>query len=438
MGTSKKKEIWDQIIGALETNLTKGELRTWFSRVSLKKLNSDAVVINVPNKFIASWLSDRYLTHLKKSFKQVTKTSPSIHFTFERSKTGEEINSFPAKSPSENNLKRRLNPSMTFGAFLTADCNRFAFSSARAVANLTKDQYPLLYIHSEPGLGKTHLLHAIGNQRLEKDPSCRLRYVSSDAFSSDFTYSINNDKVADFRHEYSELDLLLFDDIHSLGHREKTQEEFLFVFNSLYGAKKQLVITGDNPPHKIMNTSPELTSRLGWGLITDIQSPGQDIKMEVIRKRAFESQMDIPDDVVFFLANSSSDFKTLVRNLIEIETHASLTQGKITISAVKTLLRGKDGAQIGLDDIMTTTAGYFNISLSDLVSDKKKRQYAYPRQLAMYLARSHTELSFKEIGDSFGKKDHSTVIHAFRRIGKLRGDEKEIEEDLRRIEDLLH
>jgi chromosomal replication initiator protein len=437
MGMLKKKEIWDQIIGALETRLSKGELKTWFSRASLKRLDPDVAVIDVPNKFIANWLSDRYLTDLKKSFKRVTKTSPSIHFSFERSKPGEDIQNFPAKFSSETDLKRRLNPSMTFGAFLADDCNRFAFSSSRAVADHTDDQYSLLYIHSGPGLGKTHLLHAIGNQKLEKDPSCRLRYVSSDAFSSDFTYSINNDKIGDFRREYSDLDLLLFDDIHTLGHREKTQEEFLFVFNSLYGAKKQLVITGDSAPNKTKNISPELKSRLGWGLITDIQPPGQDIKMELIRKRALETQMDIPDDVVFFLANSSHDFKTAVRNLIKIETHASFTEGKITISRVKTLLREKERAKIGLDDIMTATAGYFDISLSDLVSDKKKRQYAYPRQLAMYLARSHTELSFKEIGNSFGKKDHTTVIHAFKRIGKMKAEEKEIGEDLKRIEDLL-
>lgn len=437
MSTSKKKEIWDQIIGALEPKLTKGELKTWFSRASLKKLDSDAAVIDVPNKFVANWLSDRYLKELKKTFKLVTKTSLSIHFTFERSKTPEDIQSFSSMAPSENNLKQRVNPYMTFGAFLTGDCNRFALSSAQAVADHTEDQYPLLYIHSGPGLGKTHLLHAIGNQRLEKDPSCRLRYVSSDIFSSDFIYSINNDKLVDFQREYSNLDLLLFDDIHLLGHREETQEEFLFVFNSLYGTKKQIVITGDNLPHKIRNVSPELKSRLGWGLITDIQAPDQDIKMALIRKRASESQTDIPDDVVFFLANSNGDFKTMMRNLIQIETYSSLTQRKITISTVKTLLREKNRAQTGLEDIMTTTAGYFNIAFTDLISDKKKRQYAYPRQLAMYLVRSHTGLSFKEIGDSFGKKDHSTVIYAVKRIGKLKAKEKDIGDDLKKIENLL-
>jgi chromosomal replication initiator protein len=437
MSTSKKKEVWDQIIGALEAKLTKGELKTWFSRASLKKLDPDAAVIHVPNKFVANWLSERYLKELKKTFRRVTKTSPSIHFTFERSNTAEEVQSFSSTAPSENNLKQRVNPSMTFGGFLTGDCNRFALSSAQAVADHTEDQYSLLYIHSGPGLGKTHLLHAIGNQRLEKDASCRLRYVSSDVFSSDFTYSINNDKLEDFRREYSNLDLLLFDDIHLLGNREKTQEEFLFVFNSMCGTKKQLVIAGDNPPHKIKNISPELKSRLGWGLITDIKPPDQDIKMALIRKRASESQMDIPDDVIFFLANSSSDFKTTMKNLIQIETYSSLTQGKITISTVKTLLREKNQAQTGLEDIMTTTAGYFNIAFTDLVSDKKKRQYAYPRQLAMYLARNHTKLSLKEIGDSFGKKDHSTVIYAVKRIGKLKAEETEIGDDLKKIENLL-
>jgi chromosomal replication initiator protein len=177
---------------------------------------------------------------------------------------------------------------MTFDRLSIGECNRFAWSSAKALADGTGDEYNLLYIYSKPGLGKTHLLHAIGNQRLKQEPSCRVRYLSSDAFSSEFTYAINNEKLDTFRGEYCRLDLLLFDDIHLLAHREKTQEEFLFIFNSLYSGKKQIAVTGDGPPNRLKNMSSELKSRLGWGLIADIHGPDQKMKMEILRERISE------------------------------------------------------------------------------------------------------------------------------------------------------
>ena len=437
MSTSKKKEIWNQIIGALGSRLNKGELKTWFSRTSLTNLDSDAAIIDVPNKFVANWLSEHYLTDLKKTFKKVTKVSPSIRFTFRNSQSPSQDHHAYDRVLSDSVLKQRLNPSMTFEAFLTGDYNRFACTSAQAVSDLPREQYPLLYIYSNPGLGKTHLLNAIGNDRLKKDPSCRLRYLSSDAFSSDFTYAINNDKLPEFRAEYCDLDLLLFDDIQLLAQRQKTQEEFLFIFNSLYGGKKQMVVTGDAPPNKMKNISAELRSRLGSGLLADIQLPDQKIKMDLIRGKASQNQLDIPDDVAFFLGNASNDIKSLVKNLIKLETYSSVTDGKITISMVKALTRDSERSGITLEDVLNTVAGYFNISLADLVSDKKKRLYAYPRQLAMYLVRSHTPLSLKEIGESFGKKDHSTVIYAIKKMERLKPQEKKVGDDIDMLEHLL-
>jgi len=287
------------------------------------------------------------------------------------------------------------------------------------------------------GLGKTHLLHAIGNHRLKKSPRCRLRYLSSDAFSSDFTYSIKSDRLEDFRLELSNLDLLLFDDIHHLANREKTQEEFLSIFNTLYSQKKQLVITGDSAPNKLRNINSELKSRLGWGLLADIFDPDQNLKISIIQKKAAEDDLNLAEDVVFFLSNSSSDIKNLLKNMIRVQTFASLNDGPVSISMVKALMRDKNRSEINLEDIMTTTAGYFNISMSDLLSNKKNRIYSYPRQLAMYLARKYTELSFKEIGSSFSHKDHSTVIHALRKIEKEKEEKKEVQKDLTKIESLL-
>jgi chromosomal replication initiator protein len=414
--------------------MSKGEFKTWFSRTSLRRFDPEVVVLGVPNKFVANWLNDNYLIDIKKSFKKIAKISPSVHFVYDRGATEREPREL---EKSASYLKRRLNASMTFDNFITGECNRFAWSTAQEVAEKRTEEYNLLYLYCVNGLGKTHLLHAIGNHRLKKNPRCRLRYLSSDAFSSDFTYSIKSDRLDDFRLELSNLDLLLFDDIHHLANREKTQEEFLSIFNTLYSEKKQLVITGDSAPNKLRNINPELKSRLGWGLLADILDPDQNLKISIIQKKAAEDNLNLAEDVVFFLSNSSSDIKNLLKNMIRVETFASLNDGPVSISMVKAQMRDKNRSEINLEDIMTTTAGYFNISMSDLLSNKKNRIYSYPRQLAMYLARKYTDLSFKEIGSSFSHKDHSTVIHALRKIEKEKDEKKEVQKDLTKIESLL-
>jgi len=414
--------------------MSKGEFKTWFSRTSLKRFDPEVVVLEVPNKFVATWLNDNYLIDIKKSFKKIAKVSPSIHFSYDHDAMEKEPREV---EKSDSYLKRRLNPSMTFETFLTGECNRFAWSTAREVAEKRTEEYNLLYLYCVSGLGKTHLLHAIGNHRLKKNPRCRLRYLSSDAFSSDFTYSIKNDRLVHFRSELSNLDLLLFDDIHHLANREKTQEEFLSIFNALYSQKQQLVVTGDSAPNKLRNINPELKSRLGWGLLVDIDDPDQALKISIIQKKAVEDNLSLAEDVVFFLSNSSGDIKNLLKNMIRVQTFASLSDEPVTISTVRTLMRDRNRSEITLEDIMTTTAGYFNISMSDLLSNKKNRIYSYPRQLAMYLARKFTNLSFKEIGNSFNHKDHSTVIHALRKVEKEKDEKKDVPKDLSKIESLL-
>ena len=431
---SHKKDIWVDVSRTLESKMSKGEFKTWFSRASLKSFDPEMVVLGVPNKFVATWLNDNYLIDIKKSFKKIAKISPSIHFSFDHGAMEKEPREV---EKSEAYLKRKLNPSMTFENFVTGECNRFAWSTAQEVAEKRTEEYNLLYLYCVNGLGKTHLLHAIGNHRLKKNPRCWLRYLSSDAFSSDFTYTIKNNRLDDFRSELLNLDLLLFDDIHHLANREKTQEEFLSIFNVLYSQKKQIVITGDSAPNKLRNINPELKSRLGWGLLADIDDPDQTLKISIIQKKAVEDNLSLAEDVVFFLSNSSTDIKNLMKNVIRVQTFASLSSEPVTISTVKTLMRDRNRSEINLEDIMTTTAGYFNISMSDLLSNKKNRVYSYPRQLAMYLARKFTNLSFKEIGNSFNHKDHSTVIHALRKIEKQKDQNKDVQKDLSKIESLL-
>ncbi|MBN2033384.1 MAG: chromosomal replication initiator protein DnaA [Deltaproteobacteria bacterium] len=437
MSRLKKKEIWEQIIASLESTLQKEEFQTWFSRASLKKLDETVAIIDVPHKFIATWLNENYLIEIKKTIKKLTKSAPTIHFTFEIPPLLQTLYRTKPQFPFHPSTNHGLNRDFTFDRLATADSNSFACSSAHALAGNGAEKYSLLYIFSKPGLGKTHLLHAIGNHRLKKDPICKVRYLSSNTFTSEFTYAVNTERLDLFREQYCNLDLLLFDDIHLLDHSEKIQEEFLSIFNSLYSEKKQIVITGNSLPNVMKNLKPELKSRLGWGLLTEIHTPEQQVKMNIVRTKVSEISLDIPDDVLFFLANANSNIKTLKKNLLKLETYSSMSDGKITMSVVKALIKDMESAGISLEEIINTTAGYFNISVANLLSHKKNHLYAYPRQLAMYLARLHTGLSYKDIGRSFKKKDHSTVIYAIKRIEGLKTKDSNIGDDLRIIESLL-
>ena len=272
---------------------------------------------------------------------------------------------------------------------------------------------------------------------MTNDPASTVCYLSSNRFTSDFTRSIKSDKLHEFRTKYCNLDMLLFDDVQLLANRKRTQEEFLFIFNSLYGSKKQLVITGDRPPNEFEGMNPQLRSRLGCGLIAEIKPPDHQTKVNIIKKNSEESQIDIPDDVVFFLAKSNHDIKRLIKSIVRLEAYASLNRVNTNISTVKSIIDGQEKIDMTIEDIKNVTAGYFNISVADLVSNKKKRIYSYPRQLAMYLARKYTDLSFKEIGDGFGHKDHSTVIYAVRRIERYKDRHREIRDDLKSVENLL-
>ncbi|KPK25421.1 MAG: hypothetical protein AMK69_14345 [Nitrospira bacterium SG8_3] len=433
---SKKKDIWNQITRNLESKISKPDFNTWFSRTTLEELGPDHAVIGVPNKYVSNWLQERYLEALKKAFKKVLKQEPTIRFSYENPHINKISTASIPIEKSDSTFEHYLDPSMTFHRFIMGKGNRFALTSAMEVAKGPNNDYNPFYIYCHMALGKTHLLHAIGNYIMSQDPSPRVKYLSSDTFTADFANASKNKKIDDFRERYCDLDVLLFDDVHLLDNRKRSQEEFLFIFNALYGENKRVVIAGQRTPTELKNVNSQLKSRLGSGLITEIQVLDQKTKINIIKNLAKEERIHIPEDVVFFLANTHNDLKTLTKSVIKIGTYASLNQRDINISTVKSFMKGKNKIEIDIDDIKTITAEYFNISLSDLISNKKRRSYSRPRQLAMYLARKYTRLSFKEIGASFGNKDHSTVIYAARRIEKSKND-KTVRDDLMKIENLL-
>jgi chromosomal replication initiator protein len=435
----KKKEIWDRLTTFLQSQIPESEFKTWFSHTTLNKIGPEYAEIGVPNKFVASWLYENYVSQIQNFFTRNLNFSPQIRFSFGRPSNHRFINSLGYKLPQESiaNLHHQLNPSLTFRSFITAKSNRFAYSSALEIAKKPAHEYNPLYIFSKLSFGKTHLLNAIANHIITNNPLVRVRYDSADQFSSDFSLAARNQNLTDFRQYYRNLDVFILDDIHILSGRKKLQAEITSLFNLFCESKKQIVVAGSVPPSQIPSLIPHLRSRMEGGLLTEIKAPDQKTKLKIIRKRSKDTNLHIPEDVAFFLANSANDLKTIIKYIVNLEIYSSLYQRKIDMSTVKSIINKNQSHKTSLIEIQKLTAEYFNISLSDILSNEKSRRFSYPRQVAMYLSRRLTNFSFKEIGKAFGNKDHSTVIYAVKRIEKDKDIRTEVFDDINRLQSFL-
>jgi len=325
----------------------------------------------------------------------------------------------------------QLNPRYIFETFVIGASNRFAHAAAVAVAEAPAKAYNPLFIYGESGLGKTHLLHAIGSYAKELYSNVRVRYVSSEEFTNDFINSIRDDKASVFQKRYRDLDILLVDDIQFLENKERTQEEFFHTFNTLYNANKQIVISSDRPPKQLTTLEDRLRSRFEWGLITDIQPPELETRIAILRKKAAQDKLNAPDDVLEFIASKiSSNIRELEGALIRVTAFASLNRQNVDMSlaeiVLKDLIPDEGGPEITAAAIMAQTAAYFSLTLDDLCGTSRSRVLVNARQVAMYLCRELTELSLPKIGQTFGGRDHTTVMHAERKIRLLMAERRSI------------
>ncbi|MCP4668586.1 MAG: chromosomal replication initiator protein DnaA [Deltaproteobacteria bacterium] len=430
-----KNNIWGNITSSIESDMSPSEFRTWFSRAELKELHPDLAVIGVPNKFVADWLRENYLGQLQKSFKDLLDSIPEIRFSYSGLTAPEDTPQYEATKKPASLSRYGLNATYKFSNFVTGNSNRFAYSAALQMTSDRLTAYNPLYIFSKHSSGKTHLLHAIGNHIITKNPSIKVRYLSVDQFSRDFSLAKKNGKLAGFRNLHKNLDLLLIDDVHLLGGRKKIQEELVTIYNLLYESKKQIVFAGKTPPAGINQLIPQLHSRLEWGLFTEISFPNRDIKISIIQEKAKQENIRLQEDVVFFLAKATHDLKTLVRYLVSLGSYFSLYKREIDISTVKSIISNRTPRNIPVYEIQRITANYFNLSVSDLLSNSRKQVFCYPRQIGMYLSRKLTGLSYKEIGRMFGNKDHSTVVYAVTSIKKAIAEQKiPVIDDINRLE----
>ncbi len=426
------KEVWNKVLALVSEKISEKSFDIWLKPLHLKQMGQNTVEIEVPNKFFKDWVTDNYLVLIREALQQVTNRTYSLNISIKENqeiKTDyDQVETFPSPKPIAPPLRDDgLNPNYTFESFVVGSCNQFAHAAALAVANVPAKNYNPLFIYGGVGLGKTHLLNAIGNRIVQNDPLLKVCYISSEKFTNELINCLKYEKMTDFRNKYRNKDVLLLDDIQFLGGKERTQEEFFHTFNSLYDSHKQIVITSDKLPKDIPGLEERLRSRISWGLIADIQPPDIETKVAILSKKAEYFNISLPNEVGLFLAsNLGSNIRELEGALTRLRAYSSLTGQEINIfmanEILKDLLQDRQKI-ISIENIQKCVANFYNLKISDLKSNKKLKVYTLPRQIAMYLCRNLTKASFPEIGNKFGGKDHSTVIHACRQI------EKKIQQD---------
>lgn len=441
--------LWQKGLAIIKKLVDPQIFSTWFKPLRLIGVNEASVELEVPNRFFLEWLQEHYASLILETLKEVTKRDYSIMW-----RVMEEKENPPTPMPrgrgggseAEHLVERAakeigLNPKYTFENFVVGKGNEFAHAACFAVANHLSRKYNPLFILGGVGLGKTHLLQAISHCVLY-NRSAKLCYYTSERFMNEFISSVRHEKMVEFRNRLRNVDILLIDDVQFWAGKEGTQEEFFHTFNALYESHKQIVVTSDRFPKDIQGLEERLRSRFEWGLMADIQPPDIETKVAILKKKAEMEGIPLLDDVALFLASvSGSNVRELEGYLIRIGAISSLSGKEITLDmakeALKHIIKDHPEKVITIDDIQKAVATFFNIKVSDLRSKKKPKNIALPRQIAMYLIRERTSASFPEIGAAFGGKDHSTVIHACKKIGKAIEDNQDLRRTLRSIEGLL-
>ncbi len=421
-------------------------------------INDGKVEIQVRNRFVRDWLKENYLPQIRKEVAnlpgdeltlQIVVVSPadSADSSTRDSATTEGELSLTWKAqeksePSKNLLHESLRPKYSFESFVVGSSNQFAHAAARAVTKFPAKNYNPLFVYGGVGLGKTHLLNAIGIEFLKSHPSPHIIYMSSEKFMNELIHSIRFEKMGDFRRKYRHCDLLLIDDIQFIAGKERTQEEFFHTFNHLHDSQRQIVLTSDKPPRDIPGLEERLRSRFEWGLIADIQPPDLETRIAILKRKAEEDALKIDDDVALFLATHiKSNVRELEGALIRLNAFASLGGGvSMTVSLAKDVLRNvlsNVDRVLTIEHVQKVVADYYRIKLTELTGKRRVKSLAFPRQVAMYLCRKHVKSSYPELGTKFGGKDHSTVVHAFGKIQRVLATDEKLQEQIEVLEQTL-
>ena len=441
--------FWDKTSKFIQEKISKQNFDTWIKPIKIVAMEDKCVQLAVPNKFFKDWLLDNYASTIKQSLQHAAGIDVDIDFVLSKNKDQEPAAKHAAhsKNTSAAPINRGknfsfLNDNYNFDRFVVGPCNQFAHAASIAVAKQPAKNYNPLFIYGGSGLGKTHLLNAIGLLTTSTHPALNIMYVSAEEFMNEMINSIRYDRMPKFREKYRNISCLLIDDIHFLAGKDRTQEEFFHTFNTLHDSGKQIVVTSDKFPKDIPNLESRLRSRFEWGLIADIQPPEIETKIAIIEKKVQENNIELPNNVVHYIASHvESNIRELEGFLVRIGAYSSLTGREIDLDLVKevlsSLVKHNKKGEVSIEEIIKVIAGKLNIKISDIKAHNKNKNVVFARQIAMYLARKLTNHSFPDIGQKIGGRDHSTVIYANNKIlNNIKVDSK-LRNLIQEIEDIL-
>ncbi len=428
------EHVWLEAQSNIAKVLTQQTFNTWIKPVKFLGVTSNAIELAVPSKFVKEWITEKYLAMIQEAVSSLTESRYQVEFrVIDPPEPQDSVAANDGEEPAEpkptrdkvksSEFSTNLNPKYTFDTFVCGGSNQFAHAASQAVANKPATNYNPLFIYGGVGLGKTHLLSAIGNHILAHSKKARISYYTSEKFMNELINCLRYNKMEQFRNKFRSMDVLLIDDVQFIAGKERTQEEFFHTFNALYESHKQIVVTSDKFPKDIPGLEERLRSRFEWGLIADIQPPDIETKVAILRKKAELDAIVLPDDVALFLASSStSNVRELEGMLIRLGAFASLTGSAVSLTMARQVLKDiiiDKSRDITVEMIQKHVAEHFKIKLSDLKSEKRLKTLVVPRQIAIYLCRDLTKCSYPEIGEKFGGKDHSTIIHSVKKVERL-------------------
>jgi len=432
--------IWDEVLARIDVKINRHSYNTWFKPTAYVEDQGATIVVRVPNALFSDWLNKHYSAVLNEALSDLGRAGTGISFVAEGQAPPPERTPVPDPAlvppldglsedvggsvPEPVTAPAGLNPRYTFETFIVGSSNQFAHAASRAVAEAPSRSYNPLFVYGGVGLGKTHLMHAVGRYVLQHNPSFKLTYISSERFMNEMINAVRYDRILDFRERYRSVDVLLVDDVQFLAGKEGTQTEFFHTFNALYDSQKQIVISSDCPPHEIPQLEERLRSRFEWGLIADIQPPDLETKVAILKKKAEADAVPLPDNVAIYIAGKiKSNIRELEGSLTRLVAYASLTNSAISLTLAQDVLKNilnHDEKAVTIEIIQKFVADYYQLKVVDLKSRNNSKSVAIPRQVAMYLCKQLTHASLPEIGRSYGGKHHSTVIHSIRKIEDMR------------------
>ncbi|HEY6872099.1 MAG TPA: chromosomal replication initiator protein DnaA [Geobacteraceae bacterium] len=432
------ENIWLEAQSNIAKVLTPQTFDTWIRPIKFLSFRNNALQLEVPNKFVKEWVEEKYLSMIQEAISAISGVKHQLDFKVNDKHLGEKTAEAaelaithdappPREKPRQGEIVANLNPKYTFETFVCGASNQFAHAASQAVAANPATNYNPLFIYGGVGLGKTHLLIAIGNHILARNKKARVCYYTSEKFMNELINCLRYNKMEQFRNKFRSMDILLIDDVQFIAGKERTQEEFFHTFNSLYESHKQIVVTSDKFPKDIPGLEERLRSRFEWGLIADIQPPDVETKIAILKKKAEIDGIGLTDDVALFLASSSTtNVRELEGMLIRLGAFSSLTGNEITLKMAREVLKDiivDKTRELTIEIIQKQVADHFKIKISELKSEKRLKALVVPRQIAIYLCRELTKASYPEIGEKFGGKDHSTIIHSVKKIeGQLNQD----------------